>query len=81
MTLEEITARLTQIGFNAKTKVLFQKESVDVEVKDILALRHPEMVMFPSPFLRIKIYSPGNAEYIQFDCQIESFELFDNSQL
>ena len=82
MTLEDITSNLLRLGFTARSKTTFQFQNVDVEIKDaFLKLNHPEIANLPDPFLRVKIFSAGAAYYSQFDCPVDSLQVFKNEQL
>ncbi len=82
MSIQEITDRLTKIGFKARSLTTFQLGNADVQVKDaFLKLKHPEMINLPDPFFQVTVYSEGNEHCAVFFCPVESFQVLKNTQL
>ncbi len=76
MTLSEITAQLTGMGFKAKSATTFQLGNVDVQVKD--AFLPPEIAAKHPPFFQVTVFNEGNEFCAVFTCAIDSFQVFKN---
>ena len=79
MTLQDITAQLTGMGFKARSATVFQLGNVDVQIKD--AFLPPEIAAKHPPFFQVTVYGEGNEHCAVFTCPIDSFQVFKNSAL
>lgn len=75
--LDLISNELARLGFVQVTQLVFQRDFVEIEIKDGIITAGAEHLC--EPFFRIKIYAPASGSYAQIDCDILKLLVFVNS--
>lgn len=77
--LDKLTAQLESVGFEARTRLLFRRGSLDVTIVNGLVPDNIETILSPKelnwadPFFRIELYDEHAGFCGSFNCHIQGF--------
>jgi len=81
--LDNLTAQLESIGFEARTRLLFRRGFVDVIIVNglvpdgIETILSPKQLHWADPFFRIELWDENAQHNGSFNCPIEGFTVLD----